>query len=30
MAYVNNICCMKTGTLTENKMQVTDIFIEDK
>lgn len=20
MAYVNNICCMKTGTLTENKM----------
>lgn len=30
MALVNNICCMKTGTLTENKMQVTDVYIESK
>lgn len=30
MGGANNICSDKTGTLTENKMAVTNLYIEDK
>lgn len=29
MGGANNICSDKTGTLTENKMTVTNLYIED-